>query len=130
MKTLILATTLAAGLMVGASEANAQGISFYMGGGSPYGSSYGLGYSSGYSGGLYAPSYGSYGGYGYGGSYLNNYRGPRNSGYIWHDTTHYDYVPTQVIPHGNHYHVQPGGYYLHQSGHVDRIHGNHIHHGH
>jgi len=43
----------------------------------------------------------------------------------YHDTSHYDYVPPQVIPHGNHIHYQPGGYYWHQTGHVH--HGNHIH---
>jgi hypothetical protein len=36
---------------------------------------------------------------------------------IYHDTTHYDYHPTTVYRHGNHYHVQPGHYDLHRSGH-------------
>ena len=88
-----------------------------------------------------------YGGYGYGNStrgnatYYNgsgvrssNYGayGSRYSGYSggqrysgtqrynssrWHDTSHYDYHPTTVVPHGNHYHVVPGHYDYHQSGH-------------
>jgi len=36
---------------------------------------------------------------------------------VWHDTSHYDYHPTQVIPHRNHYHVVPGHYDYHRSGH-------------
>jgi hypothetical protein len=36
---------------------------------------------------------------------------------VYHDTTHYDYHPSTVYRHGNHYHVQPGHYDLHRSGH-------------
>lgn len=60
----------------------------------------GYGYGSGYGG--YGRSY-------YGGSY---YRPP-----VWHDTSHYDYHPTTVVPHGNHYHVIPGHYDYHRTGH-------------
>lgn len=118
MKTFILATVAALGLgLTAMNTADAGGLSFYVGGGTPYyGNSYGSGYGLGYSSG-YLPSYGGY---------TNVYRPSYN---VWHDTSHYDYVPTRVIPHGNHYHVQPGGYYYHQSGHVDRVHGNHVHHG-
>jgi hypothetical protein len=35
----------------------------------------------------------------------------------WHDTSHWDYHQPQVVPHGNHYHVQPGHYDYHQDGH-------------
>lgn len=40
--------------------------------------------------------------------------------YHWHDTSHWDYHPTQIVPHGNHYHVVPGHYHWHQDGHWDR----------
>lgn len=36
---------------------------------------------------------------------------------VWHDTSHYDYRPTQVIPHRDHYHVIPGHYDYHRTGH-------------
>jgi hypothetical protein len=35
----------------------------------------------------------------------------------YHDTTHYDYHPPTVYRHGSHYHVMPGHYDLHRSGH-------------
>lgn len=35
----------------------------------------------------------------------------------WHDTSHYDYHPTEIINHGSHYHVIPGHYDFHRSGH-------------
>lgn len=56
---------------------------------------------------------------GYSGRYGSGYRGYNNSGYNnrWHDTSHYDYHPTTVVPHGNHYDVIPGHYRYHQSGH-------------
>jgi hypothetical protein len=38
-------------------------------------------------------------------------------GRVWHDTSHYDYHPTTVVPHGDHYHVQPGHYDYHRTGH-------------
>lgn len=71
----------------------------YGGGGGYYG---GYGYGSGFRGG-----YGT--GYGYGSSW--------NRGGIYHDTSHWDYHPTEVIPHRNHYHVVPGHYHLHNTGH-------------
>ncbi len=37
----------------------------------------------------------------------------------WHNTSHYDYHPAQIVPHGNHFHVQPGHYDRHQTGHFD-----------
>ncbi len=45
-----------------------------------------------------------------------------NQGYVqpqaqWHNTSHYDYHPTTIVPHGNHFHVQPGHYDFHQTGH-------------
>lgn len=39
-------------------------------------------------------------------------------GHGWyHDTSHYDYHPSQVVPHGNHYDVIPGHYDFHRTGH-------------
>lgn len=72
--------------------------------------------------------FGRYGGFGYGGYgrplYGQNlyYGNTWNAGYggthlHWHDTSHFDYVPPRIIDHGNHYHVQPGGYLWHQTGH-------------
>jgi hypothetical protein len=37
----------------------------------------------------------------------------------WHDTSHWDYHPTQIIDHGCHYHVIPGHYDFHETGHYD-----------
>ncbi len=80
--------------------------------------------------------------YGYSNSGNRAYnRGHRSSGYrnggyngrgntVWHDTSHYDYHPTTVVPHGNHYHVQPGHYDLHRSGHYDTYRGGHSGHQH
>ncbi len=42
------------------------------------------------------------------------YRAP-----VYHDTTHFDYHPPTVIRHRNHFHVAPGHYDLHRSGHFD-----------
>src|SRR5690606_7166545 len=66
-----------------------------------------------------------YGGYGYGGYgrssfYGGGFSGGYGLGYrqtTWHDTSHFHYTPNRIIPHGDHYHVQPGGVYLHRTGH-------------
>ena len=82
----------------------------------------------------------NYGGFGsrYGG-YSDGHRhsdGHRYSGYrgssnrVWHDTSHYDYHPTTIVPHGNHYHVLPGHYDFHETGHYDRVRGGRSGHGH
>ncbi len=34
----------------------------------------------------------------------------------WRDTSHWDYYPGGVYPHGDHYHYVPGHYRLHRSG--------------
>jgi len=50
--------------------------------------------------------------------YQSYYGGTPNSGYgAHHDTSHYDYHPTEIYRHGNHYDVQPGHYDFHQEGH-------------
>jgi hypothetical protein len=57
-------------------------------------------YRGGFNGGFVSPGFG--GGYGRG---------------HYHDTSHYDYHPTEVYRHRNHYHVVPGHYDYHQTGH-------------
>ena len=112
MKRWILAFVTVFGLAVLASTASAQGYGRY-------------GYAGGYNCAPYA-----YGGYNYGpgvGLYNSGYRGLNLSygglnfsyGYQpqWHDTTHWDYHPGYLQRHGNHFHVVPGHYDLHRSGH-------------
>lgn len=49
---------------------------------------------------------------------------------VWHNTSHYDYVPGHwAIVHGCRVWV-PGRYVWHQDGHVDHVYRNHVHHGH
>ena len=69
-------------------------------------------------------SYGNYGyagyrpGYGYGYGYQNNYNTYQPSyGATWHDTSHWDYHPSHIVPHRNHFHYVPGHYDYHQTGH-------------
>lgn len=120
MKALFLALTAAGGLLAaGANQAQAQW------GSGGYGCSAGLGYG-GYG---YGTGYGGiYGGYvqpyyGHIHHGVNPYTATWGGGHLhWHDTSHYDYVPSRIIPHGNHYHVQPGGYIWHQQGHFDLHH--------
>lgn len=69
----------------------------------------------------------SFGNGGFYGSYANRYYNSRRNFYPsrghvhrqWHDTSHYDYHPPELVPHGNHFHYQPGHYDLHQTGHWD-----------
>ncbi len=69
-------------------------------------------------GGSYNRGYGNYGGHnayrGYGQSPTIHLR--TNRGY-YHDTSHWDYHPGTVVPHGNHYHYIPGHYDYHRQGH-------------
>lgn len=70
------------------------------------------------------------GGYGW-----NSYNSGWNQRYQprrWHDTSHWDYHPTTVVPHGDHLHVVPGHYDWHQTGHMhggrrNRQHNHHHH---
>ena len=81
----------------------------------------------GYGGGIGISIGGGYGGHGYGaqryGSYRMPYTGRIHSSYyghrggFYHDTTHLDYHPTEIRRHGNHFHVQPGHYDVHRTGH-------------
>lgn len=94
--------------LLGLSTSAEAGVYFSGGYGGGYGYSTGYGYSSGYG---VAP------GYGYG---ISNYSYGIRRAPVWHDTTHYDYHPTSAYRHGNHYHVVPGHYDLHRSGHWHR----------
>ncbi len=103
MKRFILGCAAVVALAVaGTSSAQAGGVYFSFGSGGHY--------HGGYShGGHY------HGGQIYGGGYGPNiliYPQPR-----WHDTSHWDYHPAQIVPHGNHLHVVPGHYDYHQTGH-------------
>lgn len=106
MKRLIFAGLVVAAVsLVQTKQADAQ-IRIGIGIGSSC-RSYGGGFSRSY----YRPS--SYGSYysrpSFGRSY---YSRP-----YYHDTSHYDYHPTTIQRHGNHYHVIPGHYHLHRTGH-------------
>jgi len=57
-----------------------------------------------YYGGHRAVRYGGYGNYGHGHG-------------EWHDTSHYDYHPGEVVRHRNHFHYVPGHYDFHETGH-------------
>lgn len=43
-------------------------------------------------------------------------------GHSWHDTSHYDWHPTEYRWHGNHWDVQPGHWDFHRDGHWDHHH--------
>ena len=119
------AAVVAVGLSAAVPQAQAGGaISFsYNSGGYGYGPGYG-----------YSPGYGGYGG-GYGGGYVgrpygfSGYRGGYGHTDVYHDTSHYDYHPGGVVPHGNHLHSIPGHYDYHPSGHVDHVSPYGVRHG-
>ena len=61
----------------------------------------------------YRPSYRSYAPI-----FRSHYGHSSNYGHgSYHDTSHYDYHPTEIRRHGNHWHVQPGHYDFHRTGH-------------
>lgn len=45
------------------------------------------------------------------------YRSVYSPGPVWHDTSHWHYHGPSAVRHRNHYHVVPGHYHLHRSGH-------------
>ncbi len=116
MRNLVIAASAALVMgLAGGGEAKADHCMYGRG----FGSSYHGGYpTSGFS--LSIGSYGGYGGYGglstfggypsYGGGHVHR---------TWHDTSHYDYHPPTAYRHRNHYHVVPGHYDLHRTGHWD-----------
>lgn len=74
---------------------------------------YGLGCGYGQIGQAYRPAVPSHLGYGHR-SYAPNYSWRQPT---FHDTTHLDYHPPQIIRHRRHFHVQPGHYDVHRTGH-------------
>jgi hypothetical protein len=121
---LCFVTALAIGL-IGSATASAQGYG-WMGGGYGHGGlncDYGYGHGGGYSG-LYSAGYGGYGG-GYGGGFGYSGSGIGLSvGFgrpaVFHDTSHLHYHPGGIVRHRNHFHVVPGHYDVHRSGHWHR----------
>jgi hypothetical protein len=77
------------------------------------------GHGCGYGYGGYGGGWSGYStGYSFGGpSYYGGFVGQPH--YHWHDTSHWDYHPTTIVPHGNHFHVVPGHYHWHSTGHWD-----------
>ncbi len=104
-----------------ADQAEARGFHFSNGRvhvdvGSPH-RSYGSYYNSYHGGRNYSNHYRV----GYG-SHYNNHSRVGYGGHSWHDTSHYDWHPTEYRRHGNHVDVTPGHYDWHQTGHVDHHH--------
>ena len=126
-KTAFASAALLAGGLVAATPDTADAqirVQIGSGGYGGYGNS-GFGYGSGYRNnyGGYGSSYGRSGygnynsGYGYSGVRSSGYRGYSNNSYGGYGGGHYDYHPTTVVPHGNHYDVVPGHYHYHQGSH-------------
>ncbi len=119
------AAVLAGGLAVAPQQAEAGGQLGNFGLYAPSGFGFGNGYrgtnlygNSGYGGG-YGRYYGN-GGYGGGyGGYGAGYGGGFGGTAVYHDTSHFDYVPGVAVPHGNHTHYVPGHAQYHQTGHYD-----------
>lgn len=115
------AAVLAGGLAAAPQQAQAGGH-VHLGSYGLYAPS-GYGFGNGYGGtNLYGNSYyGGYGGY-YGGGY-GGYSPYGGAGYggtaVYHDTSHFDYTPGMVVPHGNHAHYIPGHLQYHPTGHYD-----------
>lgn len=116
----VLAIALLTGLDAPKAEAG-NGFSLQIGG---FGISTGnYGYRSSFNRGYNHRSHGYNSHYGarnfgvrnYGfGNYGAHHFGHRGS---YHDTTHLDYHPPELIRHGNHYDIQPGHYDVHRTGH-------------
>lgn len=104
---------------IGGSEAEAQCRSSYgyrggnygYGGGSYYG---GRGVSVSFGSRSFAPAYRTV-------SVRSSFRAQPNFGYsnsrYRSNRGHYDWHPTSLVPHGNHYDIQPGHWDYHRGGH-------------
>ncbi len=113
----MVAPVVAAALFFAADAPSAKAGGFSISIGNGYN---GFGYQS------YRPSYGYRGGYGYGSSFGNRavivaphqsyYRPSYNTQYRG-GHGHYDYHPTEVYRHGNHFDVVPGHYDYHRGSH-------------
>lgn len=108
-KFLAIGCVALAGLLMfsGESQAGRFQISF--------GSNCGPGGYGGYYGGGYGGGR-SWSSFSYGSGSL--YRSGRNR--VWHDTSHLHYHAPEIYRHRNHYHVTPGHYDVHRSGHWHR----------
>lgn len=108
----IAAPALAFGLMFAGDSSTAQAqYPCYSGYGGGY-AARGVGISVGFG---HYPSRAAY----YPSARYGAYYGAHRRGF-YHDTTHYDYHPRTVVRHGHHYHVIPGHYDLHRTGHWHR----------
>lgn len=113
-------------LLGDAPAANAGGFSITVGsggygyGGYGYGNS-GYRYSSGYRGGHGRSGYNN-GHRAFGPTVHPRVHSRYRSGYRGYTRPHYDYHAPSLVPHGNHYHYQPGHYDKHYGGH-----GHHRH---
>ena len=121
MKRFALTTAAVLGLMIaGTTAANAGGIQVQIGG---FGGPVGHGVHSGHGG------HGYHGGHGHSNGWRSGgIHGGRHID-VYHDTTHYDWVPGHWEWHHGHYDWVPGRYVLHVDGHVDHVYRNHVHHG-
>jgi hypothetical protein len=128
MKRWILSIVTAAAIgLIGTATASAQNYGFIGGGygGGGYGHG-GLDCGYGGYGGRYSAGYGSgfdpyrvhSAGIGFSGSGINVGIGFGRP--TFHDTSHLHYHPGGVVRHRNHFHVVPGHYDVHRSGHWHR----------
>jgi len=122
MRNFSIVLVVVAGLMF-APSAQAQRFSISFGSGYGGQSHYGHNHYN-FNGGYYrTPTRSNFSYYsrGYQPSYYGGYRSSNFGNYnrypVYHDTSHYDYHPGGFVPHGNHYHYQPGHYDYHQTGH-------------
>lgn len=109
-KKLLLTAGVAVGVMcLGAAPASAQWERHSSHGHSSHHGSYGHNSHHG--------SHGAHSGYhSYrSGGYGHHVRRP-----VWHDTTHLDYHAPSIQRHGFHFHIVPGHYDVHRSGHYHR----------
>ncbi len=110
MKTLALTLAIFAGLGwsgLARNEANAGDFGFHISG---------PGYNIDFGGPHYRRRH-----FGHcGAAYLgwNGWQGSRS----WHDTSHWDYHPSEWVRHGYHYHYVRGHYDFHADGHWDHHH--------
>jgi hypothetical protein len=119
---LAVAAVAVIGFGMDTSEAQAQGLhiggrGFHVDIGNPHGRYHGQSnFSSRYRS---VPSYHNY--------RVQSYRPSYQRGhYDYHDTSHFDYIPSRVVRHGNHYDYQPARYQFHRTGHYDYHRGNRI----
>jgi hypothetical protein len=120
IRTSVFALAVAAVIGLASSDAQAQvAVHGQFGGGTYVGGGGGIPLHGGgiHGGGFHGGGIHQGGGF-YGGG-VGGWIQPADT---WHDTSHWDYHPTEYVPHGNHLHAIPGHYDWHQAGHVDHNH--------